>query len=66
MLMIQDDPRVTDIYLGEFRLLCNHCDFRYLAQKSADDDQVAYLVPDDAKLPAAAPVPVALSRRRPR
>jgi phosphatidylserine/phosphatidylglycerophosphate/cardiolipin synthase-like enzyme len=48
MLVIQDDPRVADIYLGEFMRLFNHFYFRYLAQKSADEDQVAYLVPDDS------------------
>lgn len=48
MLVIQDDPRVADIYLGEFMRIFNHFYFRYLSQKLATPgDRTAYLSPDD-------------------
>lgn len=48
MLVIQDDPRVADIYLGEFMRVFNHYYSRYLRQKiRAGAGQNAYLCPDD-------------------
>ncbi|HEY0617447.1 MAG TPA: phospholipase D-like domain-containing protein [Kribbella sp.] len=50
MLVIQGDPRVADIYLGEFMRVFNHFYFRYLWQKLHHDDgtATAYLSPDDS------------------
>ncbi|HEY7597509.1 MAG TPA: phospholipase D-like domain-containing protein [Actinophytocola sp.] len=46
MLVIQDDPRVADIYLGEFMRIFNHFYFRFLsARKSAGS---GFLSPDDS------------------
>jgi phosphatidylserine/phosphatidylglycerophosphate/cardiolipin synthase-like enzyme len=48
MLVIQDDPRVADIYLGEFMRIFNHFYFRYLTQKLATPgDRTVYLSPND-------------------
>ncbi|MEO6090284.1 MAG: phospholipase D-like domain-containing protein [Umezawaea sp.] len=49
MLVIQGDPRVADIYLGEFMRVFTHFYFRYLRQKFDDEDQrhTFYLAPDD-------------------
>ena len=47
MLVIQDDPRVADIYLGEFMRIFNHFYFRYLATK-LKDAAPSYLSPDDS------------------
>ncbi|HEY5787069.1 MAG TPA: phospholipase D-like domain-containing protein [Microlunatus sp.] len=48
MLIIQDDSRVADIYLGEFMRVFNHFYFRYLRQQlSATSAQGAFLIPDD-------------------
>jgi phosphatidylserine/phosphatidylglycerophosphate/cardiolipin synthase-like enzyme len=48
MLVIQGDPRVADIYLGEFMRIFNHYYFRYLAQKLHANPATAYLSPDDS------------------
>jgi phosphatidylserine/phosphatidylglycerophosphate/cardiolipin synthase-like enzyme len=47
MLVIQDDPRVADIYLGEFMRLFNHFYFRFLASKTLAGDRGGFLSPDD-------------------
>jgi phosphatidylserine/phosphatidylglycerophosphate/cardiolipin synthase-like enzyme len=46
MLVVQDDPRVADIYLGEFMRIFNHFYFRYLTTKLKDAAPV-FLSPDD-------------------
>ncbi len=47
MLVIQDDPRVADIYLGEFMRIFNHFYFRFLAGKTLAGDRGGFLSPDD-------------------
>ena len=48
MLIIQDDTRVADIYLGEFMRVFNHFYFRYLRQQhTAATGQGSYLQTDD-------------------
>jgi phosphatidylserine/phosphatidylglycerophosphate/cardiolipin synthase-like enzyme len=49
MVVIQDDTRVADIYLGEFMRLFHHFYFRYIANKmkaqpGSEERKVAYLV----------------------
>jgi phosphatidylserine/phosphatidylglycerophosphate/cardiolipin synthase-like enzyme len=56
MLIVQDDPRVADIYLGEFMRIFNHFYFRYLSQKPrtltpAAGDTTGFLTPDDSWAP---------------
>jgi len=53
MLVIQDDTRVADIYLGEFARLFNHFYFRYIANllrtdEASPDRSHAFLKPDDS------------------
>jgi phosphatidylserine/phosphatidylglycerophosphate/cardiolipin synthase-like enzyme len=48
MLIIQDDPRAADVYVGEFMRIFNHFYFRYLSQKlNTPGDRTAYLSPND-------------------
>jgi phosphatidylserine/phosphatidylglycerophosphate/cardiolipin synthase-like enzyme len=53
MLVIQDDKRVADIYLGEFFRLFHHFYFRYVTNKqksksSSEKKKSSYLKPDDS------------------
>jgi hypothetical protein len=45
MLVIRDDPRVADIYLGEFMRIFNHFYFRFLSHKNGSAPP--FLSPDD-------------------
>jgi phosphatidylserine/phosphatidylglycerophosphate/cardiolipin synthase-like enzyme len=51
MLLIRNDKRVADIYLGEFMRLFNHFYFRYIANKFNEADEATgkrgYLATDD-------------------
>lgn len=49
MLLIKGNPKVADIYLGEFMRLWHHFFFRDIANRLADKSTVdtAYLYPDD-------------------
>lgn len=51
MLLIRNDKRVADIYLGEFMRLFNHFYFRYIAKKFNEADEATgkrgYLTPND-------------------
>jgi phosphatidylserine/phosphatidylglycerophosphate/cardiolipin synthase-like enzyme len=46
MLVIQDDPRAADIFLGEFMRIFNHFYFRYLAGRTGVAS--AFLAEDDS------------------
>ena len=46
MLIIQDDPRVADIYLGEFMRIFNHFYFRFLTKNLGSPK--TNLAPDDS------------------
>jgi phosphatidylserine/phosphatidylglycerophosphate/cardiolipin synthase-like enzyme len=52
MLVIRNDKRVADIYLGEFMRLFNHFYFRYIVKQFNQPDEVTgkkgFLTPDDS------------------